>query len=269
MSGWWHRLHRARNRVASPGKTATAASEGANGAEQNILKRSLIYFSKIEFLSLDVGCTWKKESKRRLFVPITDLIGWGQLRPRKSERKWLECKPASSLYRSWSLALQGLPTSSDTHTTSYKSVPLATPLTFGLLGKVASKWKMFLTFTFASACSSFLVLKPTSTHAQCMHTLSQFAFSSVHFLFSSSFFGSLWAAGQICSIKSSSICGAYICPISAPIVSAPPPTQVATLCCLSRLALLLPERGGCYYRYCYLLKHPLPQTFTSIYILPA
>ena len=182
----------------------------------------------------------KKESKRRLFVPITDLIGWGQLRPRKSERKWWVCKPASSLYRSWSLALQGLPTSSDTHTTSYKSVPLATPLTFGLWEKLLPSGS----FTFVSAGSSFLVLKPTSTHAQCMHTLSQFAFSSVHFLFSSSFFGSLWAAGQICSIKSSSICGAYICPISAPIVSAPPPTQVATLCCLSRLALLLPEREG-------------------------
>ena len=187
------------------------------------------------------------------------------MRPRKSERKWLECKPASSLYRSWSLALQGLPTSSDTHTTSYKSVPLATPLTFGLLGKVASKWKMFFTFTFASACSSFLVLKPTSTHAQCM----QFAFSSVHFLFSSFFWIALSCWPDLLNQVEQYLRSLHLPNLRSHCFGPSSDTSCYTLQLEQISTAAARERGGCYYRYCYLLKHPLPQTFTSIYILPA
>ena len=55
-----------------------------------------------------------------------------------------------------------------------------------------------------------------------------------------SIFGSI-QAGQICSIKSS---GAYICSISAPIVSAPPPTQVGRRYTLLLAQISTGRRGG-------------------------
>ena len=184
------------------------------------------------------------------------------MRPRKSERKWWVCKPASSLYRSWSLALQGLPTSSDTHTTSYKSVPLATPLTFGLWEKLFPSGS----FTFVSAGSSFLVLKPTSTHAHSFPICVQLGSFSLFLLL---FWISLSCWPDLLNQVEQYLRSLHLPNLRSHCFGPSSDTSCYTLLLEQISTAAARERGGCYYRYCYLLKHPLPQTFTSIYILPA